>query len=72
MKRTYYVGKTLEALGIAAVMLALVTGVYGDEWGELYLFLGGIVVFVVGRQVEKRAKGSHHTSEPIQPVKTDH
>jgi hypothetical protein len=47
-------GKILEALGIAATMIALVTGVYGDAWGELYLFLGGIAVFLVGRQLEKQ------------------
>ncbi len=72
MKMRYYIGKTLEALGIAAVMVALVTGVYGDEWGELYLFLGGIAVFVIGRQIEKRARKNDHSSEPMQQLKTDH
>lgn len=46
--------KTLEAIGIAAVMIALIQGIYGDMWGELYFFLGGIVVFVAGRIAEKR------------------
>jgi len=45
--------KLLEAIGIAAVMIALVVGIYGDEWGELYLFLAGIGIFLIGRQMEK-------------------
>jgi Na+/proline symporter len=47
-------GKILEALGIASVMIGLVQGIYGDMWGELYLFLGGIAIFVIGRLIEKR------------------
>jgi hypothetical protein len=27
---------------------------YGDMWGELYLLIGGIFIFAVGRQIEKR------------------
>ena len=46
--------KLLEALGIAALMIAFVSGIYGDEWGELYLFLGGIFVFIIGRVMENR------------------
>ncbi|HUL44268.1 MAG TPA: hypothetical protein VLY03_07920 [Bacteroidota bacterium] len=53
MKRPI-VAKAMEAIGIAALMIAFVVGIYGDEWGELYLFLGGIVVFFIGRQMEKR------------------
>ena len=46
--------KTLEAIGIAAVMVGLIQGVYGsDMWGELYLFLGGMLIFFIGRQLEK-------------------
>ncbi len=48
------VAKALEALGIAATMLALIQGVYGDMWGELYMFLGGIAIFIVGWVIEKR------------------
>ncbi len=51
--RAVIVAKLLEAIGIAATMIALVQGLYGDAWGELYLFLGGIFVFLVGRQIEK-------------------
>ena len=48
-----YLPKGLEAVGIAALMIGLVQGIYGDMWGELYLFLGGIVLFLVGRRLEK-------------------
>lgn len=47
--------KGLEATGIAAVMVGLIQGVYsGDQWGELYFFLGGMLVFYIGRRMEKR------------------
>ena len=50
-----YLAKALEALGIAAVMIALIQGTYGgDMWGELYFFLGGIAIFFIGRRMEKR------------------
>jgi hypothetical protein len=59
-----YMPKVLEAIGIAALMIGLVTGVYGDEWGELYLFIGGIVIFIVGRQWENRMeKAKQQTSQ---------
>jgi hypothetical protein len=48
--------KILEAIGIAALIVGLVQGVYRDMWGELYLFLGGIAIFYVGRILEKRNK----------------
>ena len=51
-----YLPKLLEAIGIAALMIGLVQGIYGDMWGELYLFIGGIAVFIVGRQLEKHKK----------------
>ena len=53
-----YLPKGLEAVGIAALMIALVQGIYGDMWGELYLFIGGIVVFFIGRLLEKRTAKS--------------
>ena len=46
--------KLLEAVGIAALMVGLVQGIYGDMWGELYLLIGGIMVFFIGRRIEKR------------------
>ena len=54
MNRTRVLAKLLEALGIAATMIGLVQGMYGDMWGELYLFLGGIIAFWAGRRMEKR------------------
>ena len=46
--------KILEAIGIASLMIGVVQGIYGDMWGELYLFSGGIVAFFCGRWLEKR------------------
>lgn len=57
--RKRWVAKLLEAVGIAATMIGLVQGIYGDMWGELYLFLGGIFVFLVGRQMEKSWEKKH-------------
>ena len=57
-----FVGKMLQAISIAALMVGLVQGVYGDMWGELYLFIGGIVVFIVGRRFEKRWEKQHGTT----------
>jgi hypothetical protein len=48
--------KSMEAIGIAAVMVGLVQGIYGDMWGELYLFLGGIGVFYIGSVLEKKLR----------------
>jgi hypothetical protein len=62
-RKLYPLAKLLEAGGIAAVMLGLVQGIYGDMWGELYLFLGGIVVFLIGRQMEKRVVKNAGTPE---------
>jgi len=53
--RKRLLGKLLEAVGLAATMVALIQGLYGDAWGELYLFLGGIFVFLIGRQMEKHS-----------------
>ncbi|HTP12096.1 MAG TPA: glutaredoxin family protein [Bacteroidota bacterium] len=47
--------KFLEALGFLTVAAGLFYGVTrNDEWQELYFFLSGIVVFAVGRILEKR------------------
>lgn len=55
--------KLLEAIGIAATMVGLIQGIYGDMWGELYLFLGGIFVFLVGRRMEKRWEAKYVAPE---------
>ena len=52
----YYLGKALEMLGMTSLMVALFVGI-ADEQGmaKEYLFLGiGIVVFLVGRFLEKQ------------------
>ena len=55
LDRRRVAAKTLEAIGLAAVMVGLIQGVYGgDMWGELYLFLGGMLIFFVGRQLDKQ------------------
>lgn len=51
--RSLLIAKLIEAVGIAATAIGLFQGLYGDMWGELYLFLGGIFVFLIGRQMEK-------------------
>ncbi len=49
------VAKGLEALGIACVMIGLVQGIMSDNmWIELYLSIAGIVIFLIGRVIEKR------------------
>jgi hypothetical protein len=55
LARRPILAKTFEAVGLAAVIIALVVGLHGDEWGELYFFLGGIALFLVGWWMEKRA-----------------
>ena len=47
------IAKLLEAIGISALMIGLVQGIYGDMWADLYFFLGGIAVFIIGRYIEK-------------------
>ena len=50
------VAKSLEALGIACVMIGLVQGIMGTTmWMELYLSVAGIIVFIGGRSLEKRS-----------------
>ena len=49
------VAKSLEALGIACVMIGLVQGIMGTTmWMELYLSVAGILVFIAGRRLEKK------------------
>ncbi len=48
------VAKALEALGIACVMIGLVQGIRSPSmWMELYLSIIGIVLFLIGRGMEK-------------------
>jgi hypothetical protein len=65
MHRTQYLaGKVLEALALAGIVVALAAGLHGDEWGELYFFLGAIAVFLIGRQMEKRAQRGGDPGKP--------
>lgn len=48
--------KTLEAIGIACVMIALIDGIMGSAWLELYLLIIGLVVFFAGWGIEKSLK----------------
>lgn len=51
--RLYYAAKFLEALAIVMVFFGFMSGLLGDMWMDLYLFLGGIVVFLIGWGLEK-------------------
>ena len=48
--------KTLEAVGIACVMIGLIDGLQGDMWLELYLLIIGVIVFLSGWGIEKTLK----------------
>lgn len=52
--RKFYVGKFLEALGLVTVIFGFIYGLLGDMWTDLYFFLGGIAIFLVGRRLEKK------------------
>ncbi len=52
--RLFHVGKFLEALGFLTVAVGLMYGVVGNMWLDLFFFLGGILVFTIGRAIEKR------------------
>jgi glutaredoxin len=51
---SFYTGKFLEALGMVTVAFGFVYGLLGDMWMDLYFFLAGIGIFVLGRVLEKR------------------
>ncbi|HTY10148.1 MAG TPA: hypothetical protein VMF88_03650 [Bacteroidota bacterium] len=48
--------KTLEALGIACVMIGLIDGINGSMWLELYLLIIGLALFFAGWAIEKALK----------------
>lgn len=54
--------KFLEALGFMTVFVGFFYGLLGDMWTDLYFFLAGIVVFVIGRALEKREMKLQHVS----------
>ena len=52
----YVFAKMLEALGIGALAIALVQGIFGHVSFEYGMFFGGFAVFLIGQQIEKRLK----------------
>ncbi|MGB2867496.1 MAG: glutaredoxin family protein [Bacteroidota bacterium] len=52
--KLFHFAKFLEALGFLTVAVGLMYGVMGNMWIDLYFFLAGVLVFVVGRRIEKR------------------
>jgi hypothetical protein len=64
-----FAAKGLEALGIASVMIGLVQGIQsGNMWMELYLSIGGVVLFIIGRMMEKRiGRNSPDSRNPLAP-----
>jgi predicted cobalt transporter CbtA len=55
------VAKVLQAVGIAEVMIGLVTGLMGNMRKEMYFALAGIVVFSLGWLIQ-RLTGKRATS----------
>ena len=57
--------KTLEALGIACVMIGLIDGIQGNAWLELYFLIIGVLVFLAGWGIERliRKKQSSQISQ---------
>lgn len=56
--RIYFVAKFLQALAIVVVFFGFMYGLMGDMWTDLYFFLGGIVIFLVGWMIEKQERHS--------------
>lgn len=52
--------KFLEALGFMTVFVGFFYGILGDMWTDLYFFLAGIAVFVIGRALEKHEMKRQH------------
>jgi len=50
------IAKTLEALGIACLMIGLIDGMMGSMWLELYLLIIGLIVFFAGWGIERSLK----------------
>ncbi len=48
--------KTLEAMGMASVMIGLIDGINGSMWLELYLLIIGLAIFFAGWGIEKSLK----------------
>jgi hypothetical protein len=48
--------KVLQAIGIAEVMIGLVTGLMGDMMKEMYFAVAGGVLFTVGWLIQRRTE----------------
>jgi hypothetical protein len=48
--------RVLQAIGIAEVIIGLVTGLNGDMAREMYSAVAGIVVFAVGWLIQRRTE----------------
>jgi len=57
--------KTLEALGIASVMIGLIDGINGSMWLELYLLIIGLALFFAGWGIEKAVKKKKQAGETV-------
>ena len=51
-------GKILQLVGLTQVLFGLFYGIRGEMMKELILVLDGVILFLVGRWVEKRRYGS--------------
>jgi len=58
------VAKTLEAIGIACLMIGLIDGIMGSMWFELYLLIIGLIVFFAGWGIEKSFKKKQTQQKP--------
>ncbi|MEW6511619.1 MAG: hypothetical protein AB1428_11760 [Bacteroidota bacterium] len=59
------VAKGLEALGIACMMIGLVQGIFSQTmWTELYLSVFGVLLFLAGRGLERRAARRENPAPP--------
>jgi hypothetical protein len=51
----FFLAKVLQAIGFVYVGYALYLGIAEDDmWQELYMSLGGVGVFLVGRMLEPK------------------
>lgn len=70
----FYAGKFLEALGMVTTAFGFMYGLLGNMWMDLYFFLSGIGVFLLGLFLEKRDQRrleqlrASHASSPVTPA----
>ncbi len=62
--RLFHFGKFLEAIGFLTLAVGLMYGVMGNMWIDLYFFLAGIVVFYVGRLMERHEMKNEARFDP--------